>query len=256
MGFFCLLEKAVLCNRLLSKEEKEEFHFRMQHRYKRPGLAFLLSLFLGWFGVGRFYVGDYTYGAVKCVTSTFLIAISHAALVVLISFWLLDLFFVARQARKKNVQSVKSIVLEILASRDSPDSKAVAGQVGEYDDYVNRWVAHGTKGLNQKQKWDFNHLVRSRYKNPHVALLLAFFLGGFGAGRFYLGHNMYGGIKLFVFFVCGFFSPFFVYLGVFLCLVDLFIIRHHTRQKNFASVKNLVREFSAMRETGLTQKAA
>jgi len=64
-------------------------------------------------------------------------------------------------------------------------------------------------------------LFASTWKNPMTAFLLAFFLGGFGADRFYLGQPGLGVLKLIT---CG---------GVCIwALIDLFTAFSRTKQFN------------------------
>lgn len=73
----------------------------------------------------------------------------------------------------------------------------------------------------------FAYVTTLSLKNPVVAFILAFFLGGLGIGRFYIGDILLGVLKLIT---CGGFGIWW--------LIDLFIIMGATRKKNLMTVMN------------------
>lgn len=71
----------------------------------------------------------------------------------------------------------------------------------------------------------FHMLTAQSLKNPTVAWILAFFLGGLGIGRFYIGDVLLGILKL----ITG------GGLGIW-WFIDLFIITGSARQRNLAKI--------------------
>lgn len=71
----------------------------------------------------------------------------------------------------------------------------------------------------------FHMLTSQSLKNPTVAWILAFFLGGLGIGRFYIGDILLGVLKL----ITG------GGLGIW-WFIDLFIITGSARQRNLAKI--------------------
>lgn len=65
-------------------------------------------------------------------------------------------------------------------------------------------------------------LMATEWKNPTIAFLFAFFLGGFGADRFWLGQTGLGVVKLITCAGCGIWG-----------LVDLFTVMNRARMYNY-----------------------
>ncbi len=84
--------------------------------FKSPMVAFLLSIFLGWIGIDRFYIGDIGLGVGKLVVNLFGNTIN--AIVSTLTFgigwflitpfvciwWLIDLFLIMGATKKKNLK--------------------------------------------------------------------------------------------------------------------------------------------------------
>lgn len=65
---------------------------------KNPVIAFILSFFLGWFGIDRFYIGDILMGILKLITGGgFGI------------WWFVDLFLIMGATRRKNLMTILSL---------------------------------------------------------------------------------------------------------------------------------------------------
>ena len=74
-------------------------------------------------------------------------------------------------------------------------------------------------------------------KNPTIAFILSFFFGVFGVDRLYIGHVLYGMVKLsvsiFIFLLTFIGIGLFLYPVVFIMwLLDLFFIMKATARKN------------------------
>ena len=83
----------VVRDKLLAMDP-DQFQVASMLRYHNPVVAFLLSLFLGWLGIDRFYIGDILLGVLKLITGGgFGI------------WWLVDLFVIIPAARRKNLQT-------------------------------------------------------------------------------------------------------------------------------------------------------
>ncbi len=67
--------------------------------FKNPTLAFILSLFLGEFGVDRFYIGDIGLGVGKLLTG------GGCGI-----WWLVDLFFIMSATKQKNYTNLYQII--------------------------------------------------------------------------------------------------------------------------------------------------
>ena len=72
-------------------------------------------------------------------------------------------------------------------------------------------------------------LISTDWKNPTVGFLFAFFLGGFGADRFWLGDTGLGIAKLLTCGGCGIWT-----------IVDYFLIMKRTKEKNFEKLMSLI----------------
>ena len=78
--------------------------------FKSPKTALLLSMFLGWLGIDRVYTGYYFVGAMQfCMTLlSFVFWISGTTIII---WWFLDIFFIMRDTKKKNLQKLDQILL-------------------------------------------------------------------------------------------------------------------------------------------------
>lgn len=69
---------------------------------KSTGVAYLLWLFLGWFGVHRFYTGR-----IKSGVAMLILALTGVGLAVGIPWWLIDVVLVPGMVREKNVETMQ-----------------------------------------------------------------------------------------------------------------------------------------------------
>lgn len=92
------IQAVALLKKDLSDPERIQFDLQMMTYRKSPTTALLLSLFLGYLGVDRFYIGDTVIAAAKMLTlGGFLV-------------WaFIDLFFIASAARTKNLLIAKEV---------------------------------------------------------------------------------------------------------------------------------------------------
>ena len=82
----------------LSNDERMQFDMQMASQRKNPTTALILSLFLGWLGIDRFYVGHTVFGFLKLLT-----------LGGLLIWAILDLLLIMGVTRRQNVKLAKSI---------------------------------------------------------------------------------------------------------------------------------------------------
>lgn len=92
--------------------------------FKSPMVALLLSVFLGWLGIDRFYIGDIGLGAGKLVVNLFGNTIN--AIITTLTFgvgwfvitpfvciwWLIDLFLIMGATKKKNLKKFYQLIGE------------------------------------------------------------------------------------------------------------------------------------------------
>src|SRR5262245_61284192 len=90
----------------MSDAEKTQFDVQFASRRKNPALALILSLFLGQFGIDRFYLGHIGLGVGKLLTFGGLY------------FWaIVDWFVIMGSTRKSNIQLAKEIRRAMLEGR-------------------------------------------------------------------------------------------------------------------------------------------
>ena len=91
----------------LTEAEKNRFNLRYMQKAKKPAIALIISIFLGNFGVDRFYLGQIGVGLLKLFLNLIIIGI----------FWtIVDWFLILGATRQAN----KKIVDEIIAKIKSP----------------------------------------------------------------------------------------------------------------------------------------
>lgn len=73
---------------------------------KEPSLVLVLSVFVGYFGVDRFYLGDIVLGILKLLTGG-----------ICGIWWLVDLFLIMNKTREVNLQHLLSILAANRTSR-------------------------------------------------------------------------------------------------------------------------------------------
>ncbi len=76
----------------VSPANREIFDVQLAGRQKDPTVALILSLYTGWFGLDRFYIGDVVLGALKLIT-----------LGGLVIWAIIDWFLIMGAARRANV---------------------------------------------------------------------------------------------------------------------------------------------------------
>ena len=86
-------EKKMLFKSALKKADDEKYDSLIGIPVKSSSATLVLSIFLGWLGVDRFYVGDVGLGVAKLIFGWF--------------FWpLIDIFFSYKKAKEKNFQAL------------------------------------------------------------------------------------------------------------------------------------------------------
>ena len=86
----------------LPEEKQEQFDMLLASQMKSPVVAIVLSLFFGWLGVDRFYIGKVGLGIGKLLTGGgFLI------------WWLIDLFLIMGATRQRNLEVALTVKLQI-----------------------------------------------------------------------------------------------------------------------------------------------
>lgn len=83
----------------LERADDRQTPLIMAYPYKSPALALILSIFLGEFGIDRFYVGDVFLGVLKLITG------GGCGV-----WWLVDLFLIMGVARRKNYEKIQQIL--------------------------------------------------------------------------------------------------------------------------------------------------
>ena len=91
-------------------------------------------------------------------------------------------------------------------------------------------IAQAKKGLTNEEQMQMEVSYNRERKDPTVAFLLSFFLGGLGVDRFYLGHIGLGIGKLLTLGGVGIWA-----------IVDWFLIRGATRAHNAAAISDIRR---------------
>jgi len=81
--------------------------------FKNPAVAFILSFFLGGFGLDRIYIGDTTNGVGKLVVSILSFFLFWTIIVPLVAFlwWLIDLFLIMGATKEKNYIILQSHIV-------------------------------------------------------------------------------------------------------------------------------------------------
>lgn len=77
--------------RYLEGIDEEQFELLQMAQFKNPDVSLLLSIFLGMFGVDRFYLGQPIAGLVKLLTGGGFVI-----------WWFVDVFFISRATRNAN----------------------------------------------------------------------------------------------------------------------------------------------------------
>lgn len=81
--------------------------------FKNTAVAFILSFFLGGFGLDRIYIGDTTNGVGKLVVSILSFFLFWTIIVPLVAFlwWLIDLFLIMGATKEKNYIILQSHIV-------------------------------------------------------------------------------------------------------------------------------------------------
>ena len=82
-------------------------------KFKNPAVAFILSFFLGGFGLDRIYIGDTTNGVGKLVATILSFFLFWTIIVPLVAFlwWLIDLFLIMGATKEKNYFILQSQIV-------------------------------------------------------------------------------------------------------------------------------------------------
>lgn len=100
------ISQIALLKKNLSNEERLQFDSQLAGHRKNPTTALILGLFLGMWGVDRFYIGDIGLGVGKLFTLGGL------------GVWaIIDWFLIMSAARKKNYTAAEYIHTSILQMR-------------------------------------------------------------------------------------------------------------------------------------------
>ena len=76
----------------------------LEQNRKSTGVAYLLWLFLGWFGVHRFYTGN-----IKSGVAMLILALTGVGLVVGVPWWIVDAFLVPGLVQDKNIKTIQML---------------------------------------------------------------------------------------------------------------------------------------------------
>lgn len=90
-------------------------------------------------------------------------------------------------------------------------------------------------------KWSLLRVIN--FKNPAVALILSFFLGGLGLDRIYIGDTTIGVVKFVVFILTFFFLCWTIIVPLIVAvwwLIDLFLIMGATKEKNYIILQSQI----------------
>lgn len=86
-------------------------HMTIEKHRKSTGVAYLLWLLLGWFGVHRIYSGKTGTGIAMLI-----LAMTGVGLVVGIPWWLVDAFLIPGMVRERNLEVVQMVAGEQLSA--------------------------------------------------------------------------------------------------------------------------------------------
>ena len=149
----------------------------------------LYSIFLGWLGVDRFYIGDFITGIFKPILNVLTLGL----------FWALDIVMTRVEAGDKNLNKL----LEVIKSHDGIDIDSLTETERSAYDYISSF-------LPDEQKTRAVSVVRGKSEGALAAVrnvrvyskkslkLFSVFLGGYGVDHFYVG-DVKGGIDKIVF---------------------------------------------------------
>ena len=98
--------------------------------------------------------------------------------------------------------------------------------------------AHLMQDLTEQERWVFQNEFNAKRKEVTVGVLLALFLGGVGAHKFYMGQPVMG--VLYILF-CWTFIPLLV------SLVEIFLMPGRIRRFNSDAARQTVLEIKALR---------
>ena len=92
--------------RELSSDEKTQFDLQYGQNAKNPSTALIISLFFGFFGIDRFYIGHTGLGVLKLITFGGCM------------IWgFVDLFLIMGATRKRNIDIARETLMVIKHSR-------------------------------------------------------------------------------------------------------------------------------------------
>ncbi|HXX67120.1 MAG TPA: TM2 domain-containing protein [Polyangiaceae bacterium] len=94
----------------LPDARRAEFMMAYQAQRKDRAIAFLLSFFLGWWGLDRFYLGQVGLGLAK--------ALSFAGFGL---WWFIDLFLIMHAADRRNADTVVNLAAMYMPALPEPD---------------------------------------------------------------------------------------------------------------------------------------
>ena len=98
--------------------------------------------------------------------------------------------------------------------------------------------AHLMEDLTEQERWVFQSEFNAKRKEVTAGVLLALFLGGVGAHRFYMGQPVIG---VFYILFCWTFTPLLV------SLVEIFLMPGRIRRFNSDAARQTVLEIKALR---------
>ena len=70
-------------------------------KIKSPQTALVLSIFLGFFGIDRFYIGDYTKGIIKLIVNCCCCI-----------WWIIDIFSIVKTTKSNNYHNLHSFLFD------------------------------------------------------------------------------------------------------------------------------------------------
>ena len=92
-------EFPTIYNRFIKLDQEDRFKISQQIDFKDPRKVRLISIFIGYLAIDRFYIGDKWLGALKLA--------SLVIPLLPLCWWLFDIFYLPRVARKQNAIAIK-----------------------------------------------------------------------------------------------------------------------------------------------------
>lgn len=167
-------------------------------RTKNTFVTALFSIFLGCFGVDRFYIGDVVFGLIKLIINIFGICsigsrqwFTTATVVIVLD--ILDIYYTHIRAKEVNYDILRLFLSDAIAGNYGPliykmhhiERTSIYYKYEKKIDESDRETF--VKLLDLAPDEYLNDLKNIKIKSPIKTLLFSIFLGEFGIDRFYMG---------------------------------------------------------------------